>query len=41
MAHGSAQAKGQIRAIAARAMQDQIGVFDYTTAHGNTGSLTH
>ena len=43
-AYGGSQARGWIRAVAyttATAMPDPSHVSAYTTAHGNTGSLTH
>jgi len=46
MAYGGYQARGQIGAVAAGsttaiAMRDPSMSETYTTAHGNTGSLTH
>ena len=40
-AYGCSQARGLIRAVASGLNGIQAASASYTTAHGNTGSLTH
>ena len=40
-AHGGSQARGLMGAVAAGLCQVQAVSENYTTAHGNAGSLTH